>query len=436
MATDALATGRPAGECPVHRINTIPDLVQVVRSRSVHNDAAYFAAAHKLVDGHITVDGFVGGMWYFSDGEEHRRRRKLVNQLVRPDALDEMREQHILPSISRFMRRLLTGPDADGLYRCDLVQLADMLFVSFGARMIGFTDLTDERLDQLRGIVPGIFGGVLAQFFDNREAVFQMALAAKQQLVNDFYIPARDHYRELYRKVEAGELDESKVPRTLMRFIVSQSDPVYADEEIGIRDAILVFNTAIGTSVQAVVNMVHDVTRWFAAHPGDEHLSTDMDFLTRCMEETIRLKAPFISFVVRKAAEDMVVAGQDIRAGDELHLEIPRSNRDPAVFGEDADRFNPWRSQPEGLPRYGIGFGTGQHACLGLRVVLGNDGKTGSHVRFMQELFGAGVKPDPDADPQVMQMSQDESSMDDIPTFLTYPVVFTDWKPTGREEGV
>ena len=413
-------------ECPVHRIGNIADLISVVRDKSVQNSPEYFAAAHKLDDGQVTVDEFVGGMWTFTDGPEHRRRRKLVNQLVRPEALDSMRENFLMPAVRALLEEALAEPDADGTYRCDLVELADRLFVGFGANMIGFTDMDDPaRQAQLRRIIPGIFGGVLAQFFDNRDAVFEMALEAKQTLVRDYYLPAREAYRDMYAKVEAGELDESQIPRSLMRLIASGADPVYAEEEIGIRDAILVFNTAIGTSVQSVVHMVHDTAKWFAEHPQDRERATDMDFLTRCMQETIRLKAPFISFLVRRAGEDMVVGGEHIGMGHELHIEIPRANRDVAVFGPDAAEFNPWRERPENLPRYGIGFGSGPHACLGLRVVLGNDGHSGGHVRFMQELFGRGVGPDPDAEPVVMAMSRDESAIDDVVTFMSYPVVFS-----------
>jgi cytochrome P450 len=364
-------------------------------------------------------------MWTFTDGVEHRRRRKMVNQLVRPEALDEMRESFILPAIDALLLDALSRPDDDGVYRCDLVELADRLFVGFGANMIGFTDMDDaHRQAELREIIPGIFAGVLAQFFDDRDVVFTMAEEAKRKLVADYFIPARDAHREMYAKVASGEMTEAQIPLSLMKLIVSQADPAYADEEVGIRDAILVFNTAIGTSVQSVVHMVADTAKWFAAHPEDRALATDMDFLTRCMQETIRLKAPFISFLVRRADADFAVGAHAVGKDDELHIEIPRANRDPEVFGPDAAEFNPWRERPEKLPRYGIGFGSGPHACLGLRVVLGNDGHSGSHVRFMQKLFSHGVAPDPERQPEIMPMAADESAIEDVVTFMTYPVVF------------
>jgi cytochrome P450 len=419
----------PPATCPVHRIGNIPDLITTVRSKSVLNNADYFAAAHKLDDGHVTVEEFVGGMWTFTDGPEHRRRRKMVNSLVRPEALDAMRENYILPAVQRLLDEALAEPDEDGRYRCDLVELADRLFVGFGANMIGLTDMeSPERQATLRQIIPGIFGGVLAQFFDNRDVVFQMALAAKQTFVEQYYKPAHAAYREMYAEVERGERDEATIPRSLMRLIVSKADPVYEDEEVGIRDAILVFNTAIGTSVQSVVHMVHDSAKWFAEHPEDLERVDDMEFLTRCMEETIRLKAPFISYLVRRAGEDIEVGGVPIHQGDEIHLEFPRANRDPELFGTDAAEFNPWRERAGDLPRYGLGFGSGPHACLGLRVVLGNDGHSGSHVRFMQKLFSHGIVPDPDGEPQILAMSQDESAIEDVVTFMSYPVIFNDWK--------
>jgi cytochrome P450 len=414
-------------------MDTVADVTAAVRSPGVVNSAEYFAAAHKLPDGYRTVDEFIGGMWHFTDGGEHRRRRKMVNALVRPEALDEMRENFILPAVERLLDDTLRVPDADGAYRCDLVALADRLFVGFGAHMIGFTDMDDPaRQARLREIIPGIFGGVLAQFFDDRDAVFAMAAEAKHTLVEEFYKPAREAYRQMYAKVAAGRMGEHDIPRSLMRLIVSEADPVYADDEVGIRDAILVFNTAIGTSVQSVVHMVADTAEWFSAHPEDRARATDMDFLTRCLEETIRLKAPFISFLVRRAGDDIDIGAHHITENDELHLEIPRANRDPAIFGADAARFNPWRDRPAGLPRYGIGFGSGPHACLGLRVVLGNDGHSGSHVRFMQKLLSHGVAPDPDHPPAIMPMSDDESAIDDVVTFTTYPAIFHNWK--GRHD--
>ena len=47
------------------------------------------------------------------------------------------------------------------------------------------------------------------------------------------------------------------------------------------------------------------------------------------------------------------------------------ANRDPAVFGPDAERFDPHREIPDDVPRWGLTFGTGFHACLGMELAGG-----------------------------------------------------------------
>jgi hypothetical protein len=59
---------------------------------------------------------------------------------------------------------------------------------------------------------------------------------------------------------------------------------------------------------------------------------------------------------------------------------------------------------------------------------MGNDGNNGSHVRLLQALFSAGVEPDPDRKPSLLQMKMEEDAIQDIPSYATYPVIFTEWK--------
>ena len=100
------------------------------------------------------------------------------------------------------------------------------------------------------------------------------------------------------------------------------------------------------------------------------------------------------------------------------------------MFGEDANEFDPDRGIPDGISRYGLAFATGPHQCLGLRAVLGNDGKSGSHLRMVQGLFRAGIRRDPDSEAQVLEMRNLEDPRDRIPTYITFPVVLDNWSPS------
>ncbi|MGE3621630.1 MAG: cytochrome P450, partial [Acidimicrobiia bacterium] len=124
----------------------------------------------------------------------------------------------------------------------------------------------------------------------------------------------------------------------------------------------------------------------------------------------------------------------DLREGQELHIEWVAANRDKAVFGEDADEFNPHRPSPTvgGLQRYGVGFGTGAHQCFGLRVVLGGDGAGGAHVGLLQKLFAAGVLPDPDHEPEGLKLNPDKFWIEEIPRYTKFPVLVTGWTPHQR----
>jgi cytochrome P450 len=75
-------------------------------------------------------------------------------------------------------------------------------------------------------------------------------------------------------------------------------------------------------------------------------------------DEIIRWTSPVIQFC-RTATEDSEVAGQPIKAGENLSLFFPSGSRDENVF-EDADAF-----QVDRDPNPHLGFGFGEHYCLG-----------------------------------------------------------------------
>jgi hypothetical protein len=128
------------------------------------------------------------------------------------------------------------------------------------------------------------------------------------------------------------------------------------------------------------------------------------------------------------AGEDCEVAGHPVTEGQEIHIERVAANRDPDVFGADAGAFNPHRPDPGlGQQRFGLGFGSGPHQCFGLRVVLGVDGSGGAHVRLLRHLFEAGIAPDPEHGPVDLKKQMDKFSVENIPRYVKYPVIFKNW---------
>jgi cytochrome P450 len=419
-------------KCPIFHAGDYADAVAVLRSNDLINPPYLFAGSHLDGSGlaERTIDDYIGGAFMFMDGDAHRSRRRLLNRLVRPAALDEFRDQVIAPQSDVVLRRLLATPSPDGKYRLELMEFSDRVFLHFAAKLVGLVGVeTEEQVAELQDCVLPFNAANTSLFAQDRRAVLERADQAKRRYIEQFYEPARDAYREMLNEVKRGNLAEEDVPVSFMRFVVSGDHPDYGDEHLAIIESILLFVTSVGTSTQGITNTVNDLSTWFADHPEDYELRTDYTFLLHSMQESLRLWAPPTAYIMRQACRSTEVNGKNVLQGQELRIPVPLANRDPKIWGPTADEFNPRREVPEGMNRYGVAFGVGTHQCFGLRVVMGSDGTGGSHVRVLQKLFGAGVRPDPDNPPAAVEQNVELTKNSQTIRWMKYPVILEDWNP-------
>jgi cytochrome P450 len=87
-------------------------------------------------------------------------------------------------------------------------------------------------------------------------------------------------------------------------------------------------------------------------------LTTDPGLIEQCIVTTA-VADPAVQNTRRYVAEDGLVAGQHMQAGDVILVLLAAANRDPVV---------PLRAAPE--PRFRFSFGTGPHACPGAGLAL------------------------------------------------------------------
>jgi hypothetical protein len=89
-------------------------------------------------------------------------------------------------------------------------------------------------------------------------------------------------------------------------------------------------------------------------------------------------------------------------------LAMTAANRDPRVFGADADQFVPGRPLPERVAPWGLSFGSGTHACLGAALagglpvsdeIPGEQHLFGAIVTMAARLFVHGARPHPSKPP-------------------------------------
>jgi cytochrome P450 len=97
-------------------------------------------------------------------------------------------------------------------------------------------------------------------------------------------------------------------------------------------------------------------------NPGERaKLRADPSLVESAVEEIVRWTTPVIQFC-RTPKQDVELRGQHIRAGDSLCLFYPSANRDEEVF-DDPDTFRIDRR-----PNPHVGFGIGEHFCLGANL--------------------------------------------------------------------
>lgn len=87
-------------------------------------------------------------------------------------------------------------------------------------------------------------------------------------------------------------------------------------------------------------------------------LQEDPTLAKSAVEEIVRWTSPVIHFI-RTATEDTEVSGTRIAAGDSLVLFYPSANRDEAVWDD------PFEFRIDRDPNPHLGFGVGEHYCLG-----------------------------------------------------------------------
>ncbi|MEZ4333375.1 MAG: cytochrome P450 [Myxococcota bacterium] len=90
-------------------------------------------------------------------------------------------------------------------------------------------------------------------------------------------------------------------------------------------------------------------------------LVRDPALLDGAVEETVRWTTPVIQFA-RTATRDMTLRDQRIRAGESVCLFYASGNRDEEVFEE------PFRFRIDRRPNDHVGFGRGEHVCLGAHL--------------------------------------------------------------------
>jgi cytochrome P450 len=360
-------------------------------------------------------------------GAAHFQRRRVESQLFRRGALTHYEEQILLPELRAALNRLAQRPRVDGGVRSDdLPLLVRSALVRASAALIGLDLADEEAVDRLLA-----YSSVIAEGRDvvwattNQDEVVRRVHETWLRLQAEFYRPARERREKLLAEHAAGRVAEGRLPNDLITVLLRNPAAIAGRDEADLiaHELGLFLTASINTTTAATPKTVEALSRWLESHPEDRAELGDEGFLRQAAQEALRLY-PTVPYLLRQAECDVVLStGRHVAEGSLVRIDIGAANRNRAVFGADADHFDPHR-RPTIPRRYGLSFGGGIHMCIGLELTTGNQSApepertTGMVVQILRELFNAGLELDPEHAPRLKSKTTQHK-------YESFPVVFT-----------
>ncbi|MFD4762238.1 cytochrome P450 [Streptomyces sp. NPDC058439] len=267
-----------------------------------------------------------------SDGQEHRRLRKLVTQTFTPRRVQELRPR-IQQIVDDLLDDLPSHAAADG---------------SVDLRRHFAHPVPMQVICDLFG-VPADERPRLQELMDN---IFRSDLLPEE--VNASQI---EQYELLARVVESRRREPGS-DLTSALIAARAADPDALSEEELVGTLLLMLSAGQETTLSLITNAV----RALLTHPDQREIAVrgDADTWANVVEETLRWDAPIGNFPFRYPLEDVEIAGVRIPKGEAIMAPFSAVGRDTAQHGEDADRFDITRKQ-----RKHLAFSNGPHFCLG-----------------------------------------------------------------------
>jgi cytochrome P450 len=308
------------------------------------------------------------GVVSISHGAVHRARRRVENSQFRPDRL-KLYERQLFPAV---LGELLDELIRDG--RGDLFEIGELISVVLAARRAGL-DIDTRSLDRLRtlvGYVDVFSQGSAILDAKDPEAVRALVYRTYEAFEHDFVRPSWDRRAGL---LAGSSVDGSEAPPQdiLTALLLHRGDPALelGDDGRIVREVATYLQGGTHTSAQTLTNAFDLLFETEARAPGVVgRVAADLAFAQRVVHETLRLR-PTTPRIKRRAEADTTVAGVVIPKDALVVLDAATANRDRALFGDDADEFNPDRVIDPGVARWGLAFGAGPHQCPGRSVAGG-----------------------------------------------------------------
>ncbi len=357
-------------------------------------------------------------------GKAHRERRRIENRLFRREIFSYWEHEVLGKTIDVTLNPFVQSKQGDLSvigYRCAMNLTATIAGID--------QDPSDtKQTETLYGIVKKFSeGATLLHSTRNKDEVRQEVKEAMEHFAKDFFNPSRELRERYIRECNDGIRKEDDLPKDVLTTLLRNREQLGLTDEVIFREICFYLQAGAHSTANAFTHTVDDILNWGQQYPEDlDKARKDLSFVQRCMHESLRLN-PASPVALRRPLQDVKLSdGILLNEGTEVTLDLMAANRDYEIFGKKSDNYNPYREVPEGIPRWGMSFGAGMHACVGAELDGGleidpdrppSETLFGTVAIMAHALLSAGGRRDPNNPPQLDPNSERKH-------FSAYPVIF------------
>lgn len=346
---------------------------------------------------------FIGDSVLALYGDNHFERRRIEAGLFRSAKLRSLHDDVLIPAFAAGIAACPRGQD--GLRHVELQTLVRETLCKVSAALVGI-----DGLDSAAAVARYLEFSEHLALPVNMEwvtkdhiTVTEEGLVAKRAFDAEFFRPSWERRRQ---RLQSGT--DGAASADLITIILQYPEHFGRwDDDLPLRE-ILLFNDGVFSIISGVIHTVGELIEWFKQHPADRGRIEDRNFLRQAVIEALRLH-PASPFLIRRAVKERTLpSGRVLAAGDYVVLDLVKAGRDPTVFGDDVERYDPDRVPLQKIKRTGLAFGDGPHTCIGLSLSMGEaaageqeeDVPPGLLPTLVRNFFRAGGGIDPDCPPR------------------------------------
>ena len=279
-------------------------------------------------------------------GEEHRKKKRIFAGVFNRPFFRHY--QNTLFPIA--LKETLDPVRAAG--GGDMAQFAYRVLVNLVADSAGIDRAHSEKdTDRLFALIGKLgHAPTMGQLTDpsDRDRLMSELKEALEDFKAEFFEPSLARRREMVEKFNAGELEKADLPRDAItaQLLHSPTDADLPYDE-RLKDAAFFILAGAFTTANVLMNVVNEVLDWLDDHPEDRaRLIDDPVLMQKLIWEGVRLHPA--SPITKRRALCPVDLPDGHRAGQDEYVtvDLTKANRNPDLFGEDAERFNPIANCP------------------------------------------------------------------------------------------